>query len=245
MSVLTLVRHAQASFFQDDYDRLSPLGEQQARLLGEFWSRQGWRFDEVYTGPRLRQRQTAELAGAAYRQTGLNWPEPVVLEDGDEYDLSGMIRLAPELALASPEFAILANAYQQSDGERERLRSFQTMFETLLHHWQAGRHGCPPGAAAQASLESWPVFRERVARALRLLRARPGRGRRVALFTSGGFIGTAVQGVVAAPQRAALELNWRVRNCSLTEFVFTRDRVSLDSFNGVPHLADPSLWTFR
>jgi broad specificity phosphatase PhoE len=245
MSVLTLVRHGQASFFQEDYDRLSPLGEQQARLLGEFWSRHELRFDEVYSGPRQRQRQTAELAGAAYRQAGLNWPEPVVLEDGDEYDLSGMIRLAPELALASPEFARLADGYQQSDGERDRLRSFQAMFEALVHHWQAGRNVYPPDTAGQASLESWPVFRERVVRALRLLQERPGRGRRVALFTSGGFIGTAVQGVVGGPERAALELNWRVRNCSLTEFVFTFDRMSLDSFNGVPHLADPSLWTFR
>ena len=67
VSVLTLVRHAQASFFPEDYDRLSPLGEQQARLLGEFWVRQGMRFDEVYSGPRLRQRQTAEMAGAACR----------------------------------------------------------------------------------------------------------------------------------------------------------------------------------
>ena len=37
MSVLTLVRHGQASFFADDYDRLSAAGEQQSRLLGQFW----------------------------------------------------------------------------------------------------------------------------------------------------------------------------------------------------------------
>ncbi len=42
-----------------------------------------------------------------------------------------------------------------------------------------------------------------------------------------------------------MELNWRIRNCSLTEIVFTRDRVTLDSFNGIPHLDDPALWTYR
>ena len=35
MSELILVRHAQASFGEDDYDRLSVLGHQQARWLGE------------------------------------------------------------------------------------------------------------------------------------------------------------------------------------------------------------------
>jgi broad specificity phosphatase PhoE len=237
VSVLTLVRHAQASFFEDDYDRLSPLGEQQARLLGEFWVRQGLHFDEVYCGPRARQQKTAELTGEAYLQAGLDWPEPIMLNDGDEYDLSGMMRGSPELATVNAEFAALRESHLLSEGKSERLRSFQVMFEALLHQWQANTEAC--------ATESWPVFRGRVQRAINFIRDRPGRGRRGALFTSGGFIGTAVQAILAAPDRAALELNWRVRNCSLTEFVFTRDRISLDSFNTLPHLADPNLWTYR
>ncbi|MDX6238407.1 MAG: hypothetical protein QOG10_3222, partial [Kribbellaceae bacterium] len=35
MSVIYLIRHAQASFGRSDYDRLSPQGEQQAVRLGE------------------------------------------------------------------------------------------------------------------------------------------------------------------------------------------------------------------
>jgi len=42
-----------------------------------------------------------------------------------------------------------------------------------------------------------------------------------------------------------LELHWRLRNGSLTEFAFTRDRFTLDSFNTVPHLDDPALWSYR
>ena len=48
MSVLTLVRHGQASFFAADYDRLSPAGEGQARHLGDYWARQ-----DGATGPSL------------------------------------------------------------------------------------------------------------------------------------------------------------------------------------------------
>jgi broad specificity phosphatase PhoE len=65
------------------------------------------------------------------------------------------------------------------------------------------------------------------------------------LFTSGGFIGSAVQRTLSGPVRTALELSWRIRNGSLTEFVFTRDRCTLDSFNTVPHLENPDLWTYR
>ena len=239
MSVLTLVRHSQASFFTDDYDRLSPQGMAQARQLGDYWSLQGEAFGEVYVGPRRRQQQTAELAAAQYHQAGLSWPEPVVIPELDEYDIAGLIdRVAPALARQDDAFAELVGAYRGSAGERERGVRFQRMFEVLLTHWQTE----PPDAEA---VESWPAFRERVRGALQRITDRPERGRRVAAFTSGGVIGTAVGLVLDAPDRIALELNWRLRNCSLTRLLFTRDRLTLDEFNTVPHLRDPELWTYR
>src|SRR5438876_10258397 len=65
MGTLYLVRHGQASAFEDNYDRLSTLGEKQARLLGESWRRRGIRLDRVFTGPRVRQKATAEIAAEA------------------------------------------------------------------------------------------------------------------------------------------------------------------------------------
>ncbi|MGH9676067.1 MAG: phosphoglycerate mutase family protein, partial [Candidatus Acidiferrum sp.] len=47
MGRLVLVRHGQASFLQQDYDKLSELGEKQSRLLGEYWVRHKTRFDRV------------------------------------------------------------------------------------------------------------------------------------------------------------------------------------------------------
>jgi len=85
MSRVFLVRHTQASFLQPNYDQLSPLGERQARLLGEFWARQGLEFDQVVTGPRARQTGTASIAGQACQRTGVKFPEPHVMEEFDEY----------------------------------------------------------------------------------------------------------------------------------------------------------------
>jgi broad specificity phosphatase PhoE len=238
MSSLTLVRHAQASFFADDYDRLSAVGETQACRLGEYWARRGHAFHEVYCGPRTRQRRTADLAGGCCSAAGLAWPEPVVLPELDEFDLDGLrYQLAPNLARADAAFAELAARYLQSVGGPEQARSFQRLFEVLTVHWLT--------AAEMAGLESWPAFRDRVRRTLRQVTDRPGRGRRVAVFTSGGFIGTAVQLALGAPDRTALELSWRLRNAALTEFVFSGDRLTLNAFNVVGHLEDPALWTYR
>ena len=71
MSRLFLIRHGQASFLERNYDKLSPKGEQQSRMLGEYWAGLKLRFDRVYSGPRVRQRETARIVGEAYRAAGL------------------------------------------------------------------------------------------------------------------------------------------------------------------------------
>jgi broad specificity phosphatase PhoE len=238
MSVLVLVRHGQASFFADDYDRLSTVGEAQARQLGGYWARQGEVFTEVYTGPRRRQQQTAEMVGAQYQRAGLPWPEPVVLEELDEYDLTGLLdRLAPTLAEQDRAFEDLVGAHLQSGSESERRRTFQRMFERLLTHWQA--------TPTVEAVEGWPAFRDRVGRGLDRIIEPKARSRRVAAFTSGGFIGSAVARTLDAPDRVALELSWRLRNGSLTHLIFTPGRLTLDDFNTIPHLPDPTHWTYR
>jgi broad specificity phosphatase PhoE len=238
MSMLTVVRHGQASFDSDDYDQLSDLGKQQARLLGKHWADQQLSIDVVYAGPRVRQQQSAEQAGIDYKQAGFDWPQPIMLQDLDEYDLNGLFNcFAPKLAEREPEFARLQEVYRNSVGRKDRLRDFQTMFEFLLHQWQI--------AEPSDEFESWPAFRGRVERVIRLIQQQSEHGCRAIVFTSGGFIGGVVQHALNVSNRTALELNWRIRNSSLTEFIFTRDRFTLDSFNMIPHLNDPTMWTYR
>jgi len=239
MSWLTMIRHAQASFHADHYDQLSPLGERQARLLGESWVRQRCTLDEIYVGPRSRQQQTAELVAACYERAGLKFPTPIVLQELDEYDLSGILQqLAPQLAQQDLAFASLVEAQGRGPTNRDRERGFQTMFEPLMRHWQTA-------TASTDGVESWSAFSERVARGLRRMTEQAGRSRRVAAFTSGGFIGVATQRVLRAPDPTALEINWRIRNGAVTEFVFSCQRITLDSFNNVAHFAEPDLVTYR
>ena len=100
------------------------------------------------------------------------------------------------------------------------------------------------GSLVSPEVESWQSFHERVSRAIDGITNRPG-SRRVVVFTSGGPIGATVQRVVNAPPIRGIDINWRVRNSSITEFLFSDRRINLDMFNAIPHLDDPALHSFR
>lgn len=239
MSSLILVRHAQASFLEEDYDRLSAHGEEQARRLGEHWATVGPAIDEVIIGPRRRHRQTAEIVGQCIREAGRSWPDPMVREDWDEHQVDRlMLDHAPQFAARHPHLRQLIDAAHAEGTPPERARRFQQLFEAVATLWVADAVGHP-------NIETWDAFRRRIQRGLDEIVSRPGRGRRVAVFTSVGAVTVAMQRAMRCDDRTALATGWRVWNCSLTEFAFSGDRFTLDRFNSLPHLPDPRDWTYR
>ena len=58
----------------------------------------------------------------------------------------------------------------------------------------------------------------------------------VLLVSSGGPIATAVGHILGTPPETTIELNMRIRNSAVSEFVFSEKRHSLLSFNHLPHL---------
>ena len=60
MATIYLIRHGQASFGAENYDQLSALGQRQADVTGEYFSRIGVKFDRMYSGDLSRQRETCE-----------------------------------------------------------------------------------------------------------------------------------------------------------------------------------------
>ena len=233
MSTLTLVRHGQATPFQRETDVLSTVGEEQAAALAHFWTGSGIAFDEVYTGTLVRQQRTEELAGAAMR----DWPPAQSSVAWNEYDAPGVLTcFVPALAARDERFAELVREFEEARGTPEQNRRFQRMFEIAMAQWLEG------GIEVEG-VEPFHAFRSRVIAALSSVMG-SAQSRRVVVFTSGGPIGLLVQHVLKAPDRSFLDVNWRVKNCSITEFIFGGGRISLDSFNSVAHLSE-RLWTFR
>jgi len=235
MSSIVFVRHAQASLFESDYDQLSDRGRRQASELGRYLARHGHSFDEIYTGPRRRHRQTAELVVAPSDKA----PAMIELAELDEHHVDQLT--THHLEKIGAEFPdILAHSadFRSSRDSAERQRSFGRLFEAVANLWVENR--CP-----LFGIESWPEFYERVNDGIGKITAHGGRGRSVLVFTSAGTIVAALRRALSCPDEVALGLGWRIWNCSLTEFVFSGDRFSLDRFNVVPHLDDRRDWTYR
>jgi broad specificity phosphatase PhoE len=239
MSTLFLVRHAQASFLEEDYDVLSELGHTQARLLGQRWARLGLALDAVYTGPLRRQRHTAELVGEEMARAGLPWPEIQQLDALDEYHAEPMLRrFVPEVAEQDSEVRRLLQALTEASTRGERARAFERLFQGMMRRWARGAFGA-------RDVESWEAFRRRAQGALATLADPDRRSARVAAFTSGGAIGVAVGALVGAEDETMLDLGWTLNNCSVSEVLFSRARRNLARYNDISHLEDPEHWTHR
>jgi broad specificity phosphatase PhoE len=237
VSTLLHVRHGQAAAYEPDSDRLTALGKQQARRIGVYLREQGLSFDEVWSGGLERQRHTRDLIGEAFTAAGQPWAEPREDARWNEYDAPGVRgRRMPPQAERDATFGELLRAFQDNAAGGDRNRHFQRMFEVVMDRWQRGE-------IAAEGVEPFADFHRRVIDVFAAL-TESGGNRSVLVVCSGGPIGVCVQHVLSAPPPTALHLNWRVRNGSLTEMVFSRGRVSLESFNGVGHF-DASLRSFR
>lgn len=239
MSRLFLVRHGQASFLEQNYDKLSATGERQARLLGEYWSRRQTVFQRVYSGPRSRQKETARIVGEIYKDAGLPWPEIQVLQEFDEYDGEWVMESSlPGLTESNPEVRELQQAFLQASSPGEKHKTFQRMFEVVIGKWVVGE-------IQVENIESWPEFCARVQRGLSQVCSGNGGSENVAVFSSGGPIGVSMQRALNLSQEKTIRVAWMARNCSFTEYLFSGERFTLSSFNVFPHLDDPSLLTYR
>lgn len=239
MGILFLVRHAQGSFLDPDYDKLSKLGEVQARLLGEYWARHNFVFDRVCTGPCLRQKDTLKLVRDAYSEVGLKFPESQTLPEFDEYQGEAVLKGSlPELLKKDQRVRDHHAAFQTSADPARRHKAFQKLFEVTIGKWVAGEIR-PQG------VETWLQFCSRVNSGLFKILSSGGRGKRIAMFTSGGPIAVAMQRALKLSAESALQVSWMSRNSSWSEFLYNAERFTLSSFNSHAHIADPAMLTYR
>ncbi|MEL6426605.1 MAG: histidine phosphatase family protein [Pseudomonadota bacterium] len=137
MSELVLVRHGQASFGTDDYDRLSPVGFQQARWLGDYFHRHSMRFDRAFRGNLRRHRETADSIAETF-------PVPAYVEDARFNEFESDILITEYIRETG------------ADSPRDRA--------TFLHHFPEVLEGWERGTLNGS--ESYTAFRARVGAAM-------------------------------------------------------------------------------
>ncbi len=239
MSTLYVVRHGQARLFTDDYDRLSPLGYEQASALGEFWLQRDVRIDHAWSGELVRQRETARMLEESFGSAGVDFPDIGKDAGFDEYPAEQIVAgFGRHLCETDPTIAALGRALDAPNSGNERYRAHHRFLEAVIGCWFAEDYR---GYVVDADGFGYTAWRDRLEAALRRALGTANRGSTTMIVTSGGVIGSLVQTVLRAPPAAAAELNWRVHNASVTQFTFSGSRISLDRFNDVAHLAPAAL----
>lgn len=235
MSELILVRHGQASFGAESYDKLSPQGIRQVEILADYWQALGDQFDHLYSGELKRQIETADCL----RPLVPGQHETLVHPGFNEYNGEPIIRLYLRDHAASEGFGA---DVQLPITDR---KTFQLVLEAATTHWI---NGTLRPSADDIDFEPWREFQARVHVALDELMQRHTGGSRVLIATSGGVIALALQHAVQLPDNQVLAANWMVNNSSVTRLVYGRGKVSLACFNSLAHLEVPAwrdLITFR
>ncbi|MFT4863677.1 MAG: broad specificity phosphatase PhoE [Pseudohongiellaceae bacterium] len=224
MSELVLVRHGQASFGKASYDKLSDNGIEQVKVLSRHWQQLGERFDHIYSGSLLRQRETAaELLGLVAGKPSA----ATEIKAFNEYSGDPLMRIY--LRDYAHEFGDLqAVQWPITDP-----RLFQKLFERATAKWIQNQ--LTPAETDQ-DFEYWQDFKTRVHVGLNELMAAHPKSSRLLLTTSGGVIAMALQRVLQFPDEHVISTNWMVHNSSVTRIRYSGDRLSLTQFNNLAHL---------
>jgi broad specificity phosphatase PhoE len=242
MSRIYLVRHGQAGT-RKSYDSLSELGRRQARLLGEYFASEEICFWAAYSGTLVRHEETAAEVRAAYQEAGACFPE-IVREPGwNEFDLNDIYRaFAPPLCAEDAEFArqyqdMVAQARAAAEQPEASVnRRWLPCDIKIVQAWMQARHPYEG--------EGWQAFRERVADC-RVKMKPAADDANIIVFTSATPIGIWTALAMDIHDDRALRLAGVLHNASCTVLRLRDGDLRLHSFNGVPHLSDPALRTYR
>lgn len=215
MATIYLIRHGQASFGAADYDKLSELGERQAKALGTYLARQGIKLDAAYSGDLLRQRKTAELALASQPQKVNHRIDSRFNEIRNEEQIE---HLLPQLMERDPALRALV------DKGLADSKTYQKVIEAVFNYWVSP-------ACKEPAIQSWEDYSTAARDALQELMSEQAAGKTIAVFSSGGTIATLVAQVLGLGGEHTYKFYEPIFNCSVTQLFYSRDRVSLSYFN--------------
>jgi broad specificity phosphatase PhoE len=228
MSLITLIRHGQASFGAENYDLLSDLGRQQAAAVGDYFAAQQISFDSIVHGKMSRQTETAQIMADSKKFVG-----ELILDNGaNEFDSDQLLN--HYLPLLITENSALAAIIQSETPWYNCNRSFESIFCELIRLWQTDQE-CP--------FESWPQFKQRVLDFIIRVQQNYSTEKRIAIVTSGGVISALMQAILSFDDHVFMETCLTINNASLTELkIKSRQRtkvtanIRLVSFNNISPL---------
>lgn len=229
MSRIILVRHGQASWGKKDYDKLSDLGHEQARLVGRELAARCVEPSRIVSGSMLRQRETA--AGIV---EGSGWSvEPVTHDGWNEYGHAAI------LTAYKPAYRSLTLMKADLARTLRPHRAFDEMYALATERWVAGEHNADYD-------EPFGEFGERVLGGLAALAQDLGRGETAVVVSSAGAISWVTASLLGGGAPVWTSLQRVIANASLTTLSLGASGLVVRTFNDTSHLERaPDLLTTR
>ena len=215
MATIYLIRHGQASFGADDYDKLSDLGCRQARVVGEYLRDCEIIFDAVYSGDLSRQRNTARLALAS--QPG-EVPHHIDSRFNEIQNDEQLKYLLPEVVKSNPAIKALVERGLSSS------KDYQKVIDAVFNYWVSPQCG-------DSRIQSWADYSSGTRQALAEVMQAQGGGKTLGIFTSGGTIATLVAQVLGLTGEETYQFYEPIFNCSVSQLFYNGSKVSLSYFN--------------
>jgi broad specificity phosphatase PhoE len=231
MSELYFVRHGQASFGADNYDKLSPLGYKQSYLLGQYFKNKKMTFDRVITGDLIRHHETALGICEGLGRNNTNFE---VLPDLNEFDFKAIVH------------AYLLQFPDQKPNSINDTKAYFRLLKKSVLAWQQGKL---TKSLQAKSVESWIEFDHRVGRAITFIHQSSIEQKgllkqRILVICSGGSKAMAMKHILSLQDEKVMLLNLQIMNTSISRFICSAEQIILNNFNHVPHLIDENDITY-
>jgi broad specificity phosphatase PhoE len=217
MARLYLVRHAQASFGADDYDKLSELGLKQSTYIPSHFSDDPTAKRVLYRGDMLRHKETAE-----YSFPGM---APVITAGLNEFDHMNVLSVhQPAIHDREKMTAIIMD-------QKDPRQFMADEFNAAMGKWMNEE-------GATSYHEPFRHFKERVTATIQqiIAHARREGQKEVIAVTSGGFIALYMTILLDMPEIKMTELNQQIANTSITSILFNDKKTTLGYYNNYSHL---------
>lgn len=201
MTTIYLIRHAQASFGQANYDQLSTTGQLQAKVLGQYLAHIFKQQPMVVTGSMHRHRETAQLAlTQSFAET--------VAEQHAGWNEFDHTEILTNYAAAFGLTEQLQQTVAQANNAKQQLMQ---LFKAAVQHWMSGAEGVHYS-------ETWTAFAQRVNGAMHdlLLKIQQQQARDVVVFSSGGVIATLLGQLLQLSPAKVFQLNTSLANVGIS-----------------------------
>lgn len=224
----------------DNYDQLSDLGYEQGRILGRYLIGKNIDFDKVYIGPLKRHQQTFDMVSEEFEKNGKEMKNVEYLLGLDEHRAPQALKQSYD-QLAEKYPTVKEWLQRANDDPTEAKKYHLKLFDFFTRKWATNDLNID----ISPDIQDWPSFKKEVKKGVEYIIQNNGKGMTIGAFTSGGTISVATAHALnLQDDERIMELNGIVKNTSITEYLFSKGRISLQNFNTTPHLQEEHLVTF-